>query len=195
MGAAAGLAADSGASPAGGPPDEPSITDLLARDRVASASEALERRVAVRPGDGEAWVALAAIDLSRHDFARSLERLARARGATPAPAGRDYLRGIALLRFNRPEEAAEAFLAALDADPDDWAAAMHLAIHHRRAGRSLSEEVLLEHALLHLEEGRPRAPDHGPAAALVDSVHRDPAAARRAAATRLDELAAAHRGR
>ena len=49
---------------------------------------------------------------------------------------------------------------------------------------------MLEHAHLRLDEEPLRLPDHGPAARLLDSVHRDPTAARRAVLARLAELEA-----
>jgi chemotaxis protein methyltransferase CheR len=167
------------------PRAEADVGDLLARGFVATAEDELERRLARRPDDAEARVALAAIALSRHAFVHALEHLGLVRTERTRPSGYDYLRGLALLRAGRPGEAADAFVEALEADPDDWAASLQLALHYGRTGRRLQEEVMLEHASLRLEEEPVRAPDHGLGARLVDSVHSDPAAARRVVRERL----------
>ena len=89
--------AAAGAGPLAAP--EPDVAaDLLEQGLVATAEEALERRVAQSPGDAEAFVALAAIALSRHDFPRR-SRASTARGrASPPPPGFAYVRGLALSR-------------------------------------------------------------------------------------------------
>ncbi|HVG95085.1 MAG TPA: hypothetical protein VND21_11605, partial [Planctomycetota bacterium] len=171
------------------------VEDLLRRGFVVSAEAALEQRAAARKDDGEARVALAAIAVSRHDVDRALAILESAKHLLPRPRGLDYVRGLALLRGGRAEAAADAFAEALEEEPDDWAASFQLALHFRRRGRRLQEEVALEHALLRLEEEPIPVPDHGPAAILLDSVHRDPAAALREGRLRRTEIATRAAGR
>ena len=160
----------------------------LARGLYGGASDVIRRRLGAQADDGTAWVARAALLLRDHDFEDALEALARAADAHPRPEGLAYLRGVALLKMGRLDDALGSFLEAVRDDPDDWASSWQAAQLYRRRGRHLPEEAMLlrTEELLGAEE--PASPAFGPAAHVVNSVHREGRTVRRLVRERLQAL-------
>ena len=164
------------APPRGAAPAAAWIDDLrarLARGLIAGAAEVIEQRLAAHPDDGTAWVARAAIQLRDHHFEAALEALDRAARTHPRPEGLAYLRGTTLLKMGRPDAALVAFLEAVRDEPDDWASSWQAADLYRRQGRELLEEMMLRRTAELLDAESPPIPPLGPAADVVNSVHRD----------------------
>jgi len=163
---------------------------VLAKGLHSTGRALVDERLREHPDDGAAWAALSAFHLRDHAFDQALEALERAATATPRPAGLAYFRGTALLKSGRHADALVAFHAAIQDDPDDWASSWQAASLYRRAGRSLPEQVMLRRTAELLDQEEPHAPAFGPAASLVNSIHRDPQETRRHVAARLDTLEA-----
>jgi len=167
----------------------------LARGLVVGGRGVVDRRLADRPDDGAAWVARAAFCLHAHEFDQALAALDRARRTHPCPEGLAYLEGIAFLKTGRGDEALVHFLRAVEEDPDDWASSWQAADLYRRQGRTMLEELMLRRTASLLATDRHALPALGPAAGLVNSVHRDPEQTARLARERLAFLEAGHGAR
>lgn len=141
----------------------------LERGDVAGALAAAGRLVAARPGDGDAWLLLAACHEAGGDFDSAADAYAH---AIPHARDRDAAtsrRAMALLRAARLEEAEQVFRSIRSSRQDDEEALTELQwiLFNQMRERELEElleSVLINdpgnfHALYHLLYSRQRPPN------------------------------------
>lgn len=152
----------------------------LADEAAATAETILDHGT----GNPKACALLAEIALARGDAPAALAHLDHAARVAPDQPAHARLRGLVLLKLERWAEAAEAFQAALEHDPDDDAAWLGLSRAFLRAGRWAEAAEYARNAL-GLNPARPLAAfTLGQALAAADRPQEAAEAFRRALAIR-----------
>lgn len=119
---------------------------LQAAARWAEAEATFRRAIAEQPGLARGWMCLAQLCLDRYDPAGALAAVSGAESAGAQGADVKHLRGLALLKAGRAEEAVAALQEAMTLQPQSAEVLCNLAAALRLAGDDLRALELLEKA-------------------------------------------------